>query len=76
MDEFFMAIGATAFVVILIIGGVVGICAIFADTDVRIFNEAHSTHYTTWEWLCSSETIKDYMDLGKKNRLELSGSLK
>ena len=55
--------------ILLIIGFLIIMPFLGKTWEVRIFNEAYNTNYTVWEWMFARETIRDYIGVGKKQRL-------
>ena len=57
---------------------VIGVSIIFSVAmitsmpEVKIYNKHNRTNYTAWQWVCSSDTIKDYVNQeGKKQTINL-----
>lgn len=59
------------FTILLVIGGGVGIGILCQIPHVNVFNRAYDTNYTAWEWYFAEDTIRDYIGVGKVQRLNV-----
>ena len=73
MNEFFIGIGIFFLIGITAVGMIIGIIYIFSIPEVNIFNQQYGTHYTAWQWVCASDTIKDYIGVGEVKRINVEG---
>jgi len=57
---------------IVVVGFIIifGICYLISIPTVGIFNKAYGTNYSTLQWVCGEETIKNYIGDGKVTRID------
>ena len=84
MDSFWGEVGPVLIIVLgaillllLVVGlPMLGYEIIQKNTERKIFNKQYETEYSLKEWFFASDTIKDYLDVGAKQRIEIQGGIK
>lgn len=59
---------AIVVLILMLIFAILVLPFIIRAQEVKVFNRAYNTSYTTWEWLTSRKIIKDYIGVGEIKR--------
>ncbi len=71
MGDSLITLAFGGLVLILIVMFVVGLAMLFALPEVNVFNQHYGTHYTAWQWIWASGTIKNYIGEGRVERRKI-----